>query len=38
MYSSTGMVQAAQTAQTAQTVQADWDCPVQCEAVYYSVM
>ena len=35
MYSSTGMVQAAQTAQT---VQADWDCPVQCEAVYYSVM
>ena len=47
MYSTTGMVQEAQTAQTAQaaqttqtarTAQADWDCPVQCDAVYYSVM
>ena len=35
MYSTTGMVQ---TAQTARTAQADWDCPVQCDAVYYSVM
>ena len=35
MYSTTGMVKAAQTART---VQADWDCPVQWDAVYYSVM